>query len=66
MSNPKINTFRPNPPLENEKLNLLSKPILKPEYPYFSISAFFVKVTAPNKQFFSVGSLSLELEAPSS
>ena len=25
-----------------------------------------VKVTTPNKQFFSVGSLSLELEAPSS
>ena len=40
-------------------------PILKPEYPYVSISAFF-KVTAPNKQFFSVGSLSLEPEAPSS
>ena len=28
--------------------------------------AFLVKVTAPNKQFFSVGSLILELEAPSS
>ena len=51
---------------ENEKLDLLSNPIPKPEYTYFSISAFFLKVTASNKQFFSVGSLTLELEAPSS
>ena len=28
-----------------------------PEYPYLSISAFLVKVTRPNKQFFSAGSL---------
>ena len=48
------------------KLVLLSNPITSPEYPYFSISVFFVNVTAPNKQFFSVGSLSLELEAPNS
>ena len=30
------------------------------------MSAFLVKVTAPNKQFFSVGSLTLELDAPNS
>ena len=65
ISTPKINTFWPNPPPGNEKLDLLSNPIPKPEYPYFSISAFFIKVTATNKQCFSVGSLSLELEAPS-
>ena len=28
------------------------------------MSAFLVKVTAPNKQFFIVGSLALELDAP--
>ena len=66
ISTPKINIFLPNPPLGNEKLPLLSNPVPQPECPYFSISTFFVKVTAPNKQFFSVGSLSLELEAPSS
>ena len=66
ISTPKINTFWPNPLPGNEKLDLLSNPIPKPEYPYFSISAFFVNVTAPNKQFFSVGSLLLEPEAPSS
>ena len=62
----KFNKFWRNPPPWNEKLDLLSNPIPKPEYWYFSISAFFVKLTAPNKHFFSVGSLSLELEAPSS
>ena len=41
----------------NEKLPLLSNPIPYPEYPYLPISAFLVKVTAPNKQFFNVGSL---------
>ena len=67
MSAPKINIFSPNPPPGNEKLDLLSNPIPKPEYPYFSISAFFVKVTAPTKHFFfDVGSLLLELEARSS
>ena len=52
MSAPKINIFSPNPPPENEKLDLQSNPIPKPEYPYFSISAFLVKVTAPTKHFF--------------
>ena len=61
---PKINAFCPNPPSGNKKLDLLELP--QPEYPYLSISAFFVKVTAPKKQLFSVGSLSLEPEAPSS
>ena len=64
MSAPKINTFSPNPPPGNEKLDLLSNPI--PEYPYLSISAVFVIVTAPNKQYFSIGLLLLEPEAPSS
>ena len=30
------------------------------------MSSFLVKVTAPNKQFFSVGSLTYELYAPNS
>ena len=60
ISAPKINRFWPNPPPGNEKLDLLSNPIPEPEYPYLSISAFLVKVTAPNKQFFSVGSLKLD------
>ena len=47
-STPKINIFWPYPRPGNEKLDLLSNPIPKPEYPYFSISAFFVKVTAPH------------------
>ena len=59
MSAPKINIFSPNPPPETEELDLQSNPIPKPEYPYFSISAFFVEVTVPNKKIFSVGALSL-------
>ena len=54
------------PRLENEKLDFLSIEIPKPEYPYFSTSEFFAKVTPPNKQFFIVGSSSLEPEVPSS
>ena len=38
---PKINTFWPNPLPGNEKLDLLSNPIPKPECPYFPISALF-------------------------
>ena len=57
ISAPKINTVLPNPPPENENLDLLSNPILQTEYPYLLISGFLVKVTALNKQFFSVGSL---------
>ena len=35
------------------KLDFLSNPIQEPEYPYFSVPAFFVKIIAPTKQFFS-------------
>ena len=52
ISTPKINTFWPNPLPGKEKLDLLSNLIPLPEYPYFSISVFFIQVTAPNKQFF--------------
>ena len=43
ISTPKINTFCPYPPPGNENLPLLS--------------TFLVKVTAPNQQFFNLGSL---------
>ena len=66
ISTPEINTFWPYPPPGNEKLTLLSNPILYPEHPYFSISAFLVKVTAPNKQLYNVGSLIWEVDAPNS
>ena len=66
ISTSKINIFWPYPPPRNEKLPLLSNPIPQPEYPYLSMSAFLVKVTAPNKQFFNVGSLMWELDAPGS
>ena len=66
ISPPKINTSTPNLPPGNEKLDLLSNPIPWPEYLYLSMSVFLVKVTAPNKQFFIVGSLMLELEPPNS
>ena len=46
-----------------EKLDLLSNPMPWPEYPHLLMSVFLVKVTAPNKQFFIVGPLTLELEA---
>ena len=54
MPTSKINTFSPNSTPGNEKLDLLSSPIPQPEYPYLSILAFLVKITAPNKQSFSV------------
>ena len=57
MSTLNIITFWPNAPPGNEKLPLLSNPVPWLEHSYFSMSAFFVKVTAPNKQFFNVGSL---------
>ena len=66
MSAPKINTFWPNQPPGNEKLDFLSKPIPQPEYIYLSMSAFFVNATAPNKQFFSVGSSGRELDPANS
>ena len=39
----------------NEKLPYLSNPIPYPEYPYLSMSKILVNLTAPNKQFSSVG-----------
>ena len=55
MSTPRIITFLPNPVPGNEKLPFLSNPIPYPEYPYFSMSALLVNLTAPNKQFSSAG-----------
>ena len=55
ISTPKIITFLLNPAPGNEMLPCLSNPIRYPEYLYLSTSAFLVKVTAPNKQFSSVG-----------
>ena len=46
---PKVITFLQYPPLGCEKLPLESNPIPYPEYLYVSISAFFVNLTAPNK-----------------
>ena len=66
ISTPKINTFWPYLPPGNEKLPLLSNPIPQPEYTYLSVSAVLVKVTAPNKQFFNVGSSIWEADAPNS
>ena len=56
----------PNPPPGNEKLPLLSNPIPFPEYPYLSIFAFLVNLTAPNKEFLNIGSSLLRLEAVNS
>ena len=50
-------TFLPNPPVGNEKVPFISNPVPYPEYLYLSISAFFNNLTAPNKEFSSVGSL---------
>ena len=57
ISTQKINTFWPNPPPGNGKLDLLWNPIPYPEYPYLSISEFLVRVTAPNNAFCNVGKL---------
>ena len=54
MSTQKIIMFSSNPVPGNEKLLCLSNPIPYPEYPYLSMSAFLVKVTASNKQFCKV------------
>ena len=55
MSTPKIITFLSVPPLGCEKNQSLPNPILYPEYSHLTISWFLVKLTAPNKQFSSVG-----------
>ena len=57
MSTPKYIKFRPNQMAGNERLPFLLIPVPYPEYLYLSISAFLIKVTAPNKQFSSVESL---------
>ena len=49
MPTPKTITFQPNPAPGNEKRPCLSNQIAYSEYPYLSVSAFLVKVTAPNK-----------------
>ena len=49
MPAPKIDVFSLNPPPGNEKLLFQTKPISLPEYPYLSMSASLVNVTAPNK-----------------
>ena len=66
ISTPKINIFWPYPLSGNEKRPLLSNPIPYPEHPHLSMSAFLVKVTPPNKQFFNVGPLIWELDGPNS
>ena len=47
-------TFLSVPPLGCEKIPFLSNPISYPEYLNLSISAFSVKLTAPNKKISSV------------
>ena len=56
ISTPKIIRFLLTP-LPNEKRPCLSNPNKQPEYPYLSISAFLVNLTAPNEQYSSVGQL---------
>ena len=54
ISTPKFITFLPNLVPGNEKLPYLSNPIPYSEYFHLQISAFLVRLTAPNKQFSSV------------
>ena len=54
ISAPKIITFLPYPPRGCEKDPFESNPIPYPEYLYLSMSAFFVNLTAPNRQFSKV------------
>ena len=54
ISTSKIITFLPIS-LPSEKTPSLPNPIPYPEYFYWSISGSFVNLTAPNKQFSSVG-----------
>ena len=57
ISTEKIIKFLPNSVPGNEKLLCLSNPIRYLEYLYLSVLAFLGKLTAPNKQFSSFGSL---------
>ena len=49
----------PKLPVGCEKTLFPSKPMPYPKYLYLSTSAFFVNLTAPNKQFSKVKSASL-------
>ena len=62
---PKIITFLPYPPLGCVKLSIESNPIPHPEYLYLSISAFFVNLTAPNRQLCKVIPIFIALEISS-
>ena len=53
-SAPKTVTFLPYSVLGCKKLPLEPNPIQYPEYLYLSISAVFVNLTAPNRQFCKV------------
>ena len=55
ISTPKIITVLPNPIPGDKKLPCLSNQIPYPEYLYFLIAAFLVRISASNKQFSSVG-----------
>ena len=50
-SAPEIIAFLPSAPIGCEKLPLESNPIPYPEYFYLSTLAFFINLTAPNRQF---------------
>ena len=63
ISAPKITTFLPSPPLGCEKVPFESNPVPYPEYLYLLISAFFVNLTAPNRQFSKVTLLLLIIES---
>ena len=51
VSAPIIIKFLPNPPFGCEKDPFESNIITYPEYLYLSMSAFFVNLTIPNRQF---------------
>ena len=53
-SAPKIITVTPYLPSVCKKRPFASKPMPYPEYLYLLISALFVILTAPNKEFFKV------------
>ena len=53
-SDPQIITFTPYVLSVCKKLPFESKPMPYPEYLYLLMSAFFVILTAPNKEFFKV------------
>ena len=50
------NLFLPNPPAGNKTFSFISNPIPYPKNLYLSISTFFIDLTAPDKEFYSVRS----------